>query len=108
MSGRFIGRQIPSIFGNSPFGSDITFIMRQSHLSESACLDNRGDTCAQIPPLSDAVLEQQWQTQANGTVKFAPLAVSGNVSYAYDASKPVGQRIDPADVKIDGAPLDVD
>ncbi|MEU4604500.1 bifunctional UDP-sugar hydrolase/5'-nucleotidase [Kribbella sp. NPDC023972] len=54
----------------------------------------------------DAVLEQQWQTQADGTVKFAPLAVSGNVAYAFDAGSPVGQRVDPADVKIDGAALD--
>jgi 5'-nucleotidase len=55
----------------------------------------------------DAVLEQQWQTQANGTVKFAPLAVSGNVAYSYDAGKPVGQRIGSSDVTIDGAPLDL-
>ncbi|TWD74869.1 5'-nucleotidase [Kribbella amoyensis] len=54
----------------------------------------------------DAILEQQWQSQADGSVKFAPLAVSGNVAYAYDASKPVGARVDPADVKIDGAALD--
>ncbi|TCO34154.1 5'-nucleotidase [Kribbella steppae] len=54
----------------------------------------------------DAVLEQQWQTQADGTVKFAPLAVSGNVAYSFDAAKPVGQKVDPADVKIDGAALD--
>jgi len=54
----------------------------------------------------DAVLEQQWQTQANGTVKSAPLALSGNVKYAFDASRPVGDRIDPADVTIDGAALD--
>jgi 5'-nucleotidase len=54
----------------------------------------------------DAVLEQQWQTQADGTVKFAPLAVSGNVAYSFDAAKPVGQKVDPAEVKIDGGALD--
>lgn len=54
----------------------------------------------------DAVLEQQWQTQADGTVKFAPLAVSGNVAYSYDAGRPVGDRVDPADVRIDGVALD--
>ncbi|GAB2670587.1 bifunctional metallophosphatase/5'-nucleotidase [Kribbella swartbergensis] len=54
----------------------------------------------------DAVLEQQWKTQADGSVKFAPLAVSGNVRYAYDAARPVGDRVDPADVKIDGVALD--
>jgi 5'-nucleotidase len=54
----------------------------------------------------EAVLEQQWQTQADGTVKFAPLAVSGNVKYTYDARRPVGDRVNAADVKIAGTPLD--
>jgi len=52
-----------------------------------------------------AAFEAQWVPQANGTVKFAPFAVSQNVSYTYDTSKPVGQRI--VAVTIDGAPLDV-
>ncbi|WP_432940085.1 bifunctional metallophosphatase/5'-nucleotidase [Kribbella sp. CA-253562] len=54
----------------------------------------------------DAVLEQQWQPQPDGSVKFAPLAVSGNVRYTYDARRPVGDRVAPADVTIDGATLD--
>ncbi|MFI6601946.1 bifunctional metallophosphatase/5'-nucleotidase [Nonomuraea sp. NPDC050536] len=54
----------------------------------------------------EQALEQQWQTQANGTVKFAPLAVSKNVRFSYDASRPVGDRINPADVIINGQPLD--
>ncbi|GLX02583.1 5'-nucleotidase [Microtetraspora sp. NBRC 16547] len=54
----------------------------------------------------EQALEQQWQTQADGTVRFSPLAVSGNVRYSYDASKPVGDRVNPADVLIDGVPLD--
>ncbi len=54
----------------------------------------------------DAVLEQQWQPQPNGSVKFAPLALSGNTSYVYDASRPVGDRVDPADVRINGSALD--
>jgi 5'-nucleotidase len=53
------------------------------------------------------VLEQQWTTGANGTVVFAPLAVSHNVRYTFDASRPVGDRVDPADVFIDGCPLDI-
>jgi 5'-nucleotidase len=53
------------------------------------------------------VLEQQWQAQPDGSVKYGPLAVSEGVRYRYDASKPVGQRIDPADVTINGAPLDL-
>lgn len=51
-------------------------------------------------------LEQQWTAGTDGAVVFAPLAVSHNVRYAYDASKPAGDRVDPADVLIDGAPLD--
>lgn len=54
----------------------------------------------------DAVLEQQWQTQTNGTVKFAPLAASANVTYSFDASRPVGDRVAPADVRVNGAQLD--
>ncbi|MGW6566702.1 bifunctional metallophosphatase/5'-nucleotidase [Streptomyces sp. NPDC054975] len=51
------------------------------------------------------ILEQQWQKQADGTVKFAPLAVSRNVSYSYDLSRPVGDRIASGDVRINGRPL---
>ncbi|WP_220506152.1 bifunctional UDP-sugar hydrolase/5'-nucleotidase [Microbispora sp. H10830] len=55
----------------------------------------------------EQALEQQWQTQADGTVRFGPLAVSANVRYSYDASRPVGDRIDPSQVLIGGAPLDL-
>ncbi|MGW4664097.1 bifunctional metallophosphatase/5'-nucleotidase [Streptosporangium sandarakinum] len=54
----------------------------------------------------EQALEQQWQTQANGSVRFAPLAVSSNVRYSYDATRPVGDRVNPADVLIDGRPLE--
>ncbi|MFD1936262.1 bifunctional metallophosphatase/5'-nucleotidase [Nonomuraea mangrovi] len=54
----------------------------------------------------EQALEQQWQTQPNGTVRFAPLAVSGNVRFSYDAGKSVGDRIAPENVLIDGKPLD--
>ncbi|MUN40180.1 MULTISPECIES: bifunctional UDP-sugar hydrolase/5'-nucleotidase [Actinomadura] len=46
-------------------------------------------------------LEQQWQGG-----KFAPFAVSGNVRYRYDASRPEGDRVNPADVSVGGRPLD--
>lgn len=52
-------------------------------------------------------LEQQWQTQEDGTVKFAPFAVSANVRYGFDVSKPVGSRVDPAGVTISGEALDL-
>jgi 5'-nucleotidase len=54
-----------------------------------------------------AAFEAQWVPQADGTEKFAPFAVSHNVSYSYDTSKPIGQRVDPAAVRIDGKPLDL-
>lgn len=51
-------------------------------------------------------LEQQWQTQQDGSIIFAPLNVSANVKATYDATKPVGSRVDPAAFLIDGKPLD--
>jgi 2',3'-cyclic-nucleotide 2'-phosphodiesterase (5'-nucleotidase family) len=52
-------------------------------------------------------LEDQWRTEPDGTVRFAPFGVSSNVRYAFDADGPVGDRVDPADVTIDGEPLDL-
>ncbi|MEU9038627.1 bifunctional metallophosphatase/5'-nucleotidase [Streptomyces sp. NPDC048352] len=51
-------------------------------------------------------LEQQWTRAASGELLFAPLAVSRNVRYTFDARGGVGDRVDPADVFIDGVPLD--
>ncbi|MGV9778904.1 bifunctional metallophosphatase/5'-nucleotidase, partial [Streptosporangium sp. NPDC003464] len=56
----------------------------------------------------DQALEQQWQAQPNGSTRFAPLAVSGNVRYSYDATRPIGERVNPADVLINGRPLQTD
>ncbi|MFE1769368.1 bifunctional metallophosphatase/5'-nucleotidase [Streptomyces angustmyceticus] len=50
-------------------------------------------------------LEEQWAPIAGGGLGFSPLAVSGNVRYTFDAAGPVGRRIDPADVFIDGRAL---
>ncbi|KEF07042.1 5'-nucleotidase [Streptomyces rimosus subsp. rimosus] len=52
-------------------------------------------------------LEQQWTVPVGGGLKYAPLAVSANVRYSFDATGPAGNRVDPADVLIDGRPLDV-
>lgn len=52
-------------------------------------------------------LEEQWTARSDGTVQFAPLAVSYNVRYSFDAGQPPGNRVDPADVLIDGEALDV-
>lgn len=32
--------------------------------------------------------------------------MSGNVRYRFDATRPIGDRVDPADVLINGRPLD--
>ncbi|MFD9813667.1 bifunctional metallophosphatase/5'-nucleotidase [Streptomyces sp. NPDC059080] len=55
--------------------------------------------------LHDA-LEEQWAPAPGGGLGFSPLAVSGNVRYTFDATGPVGKRVDPAEVFIDGEPLD--
>jgi 5'-nucleotidase len=53
------------------------------------------------------LLEQQWQTNPDGTVPSRPylqLGLSDNVTYTFDATLPAGDRI--TSVTIDGAPLD--
>ncbi|WP_207619311.1 bifunctional UDP-sugar hydrolase/5'-nucleotidase [Nocardioides sp. IC4_145] len=55
------------------------------------------------------VLEQQWQTDAEGNVPSRPylqLGMSDNVRVTADPSKPAGERI--TSVRIDGQPLDLD
>ncbi|GAB2625729.1 hypothetical protein GCM10027270_10620 [Nocardioides ginkgobilobae] len=55
----------------------------------------------------EAVLEQQWQTQADGTVSSRPylqLGLSDNVRVTADPTAPAGERI--TSVRIDDEPLD--
>lgn len=52
-------------------------------------------------------LEQQWQTNADGTVPSRPflnLGLSKNVSYTYDASRAAGDRI--TSILVNGKPID--
>lgn len=51
----------------------------------------------------DAVMEQQWQVQPDGTMKYAPLAISANATFTYDTTKPVGDR---GVLTIDGKAVD--
>jgi 5'-nucleotidase len=54
------------------------------------------------------VLEQQWQTNADGTIpsrSFLQLGLSDNVQTTLDPSKPMGSRV--TSVRIDGQPLDL-
>ncbi|MCX5195456.1 5'-nucleotidase C-terminal domain-containing protein [Streptomyces sp. NBC_00249] len=57
--------------------------------------------------LHDA-LEQQWALDAGGRLTYAPLAVSDNVRYSFDAAGRAGDRVSPADVRIGGAALRLD
>jgi 5'-nucleotidase len=53
------------------------------------------------------MLEQQWQTNPDGTVPsraYIQLGLSKNVNYTYDAARPAGDRI--TSVRINGALLD--
>lgn len=52
-------------------------------------------------------LEDQWRLDDDGEEIFAPFAVSDSVRYSYDDSAPIGERIDPEDILIDGEPLDL-
>lgn len=52
-------------------------------------------------------LEQQWQRQPDGTVRYGPLAFSANVSATFDISRPVGRRVDPGAFLVGGEPLDL-
>jgi 5'-nucleotidase len=51
-------------------------------------------------------LEQQFQPQTDGSIKFRHLGVSTGLTYSYSASAPVGSKVDPASIKLNGAPLD--
>jgi 5'-nucleotidase len=57
-------------------------------------------TGAQIKQL----LEQQWLGQKAPRI----LHVSKNFSYAWDAARPAGERVDAASIMLDGRPLDAD
>jgi len=52
----------------------------------------------------EALLEQQWQL-SNGVEKANVLAPSAGFSYVWDATRPLGDRVDPASIKLDGVPV---
>ncbi len=53
----------------------------------------------------DTLLEQQWQL-GNGVEKANMLSVSAGFSYTWTASAPLGARIDPGTIRLDGAVVD--
>ncbi|NYI04924.1 bifunctional metallophosphatase/5'-nucleotidase [Allostreptomyces psammosilenae] len=54
----------------------------------------------------DAVLEQQWQPQPNGTVAQRILQVSANLHYTWSRSAPLGARV--SGITVDGVPVAAD
>jgi 5'-nucleotidase len=52
----------------------------------------------------DAVLEQQWQPQPDGSTVVRTLQVSAGFSYSWSASAPVGDKV--SDVALNGVPVD--
>ena len=54
----------------------------------------------------EQVLEQQWRAMPDGTTASHVLGLSASIRVAHDTIRPVGDRIDPADVTINGRPLE--
>jgi 5'-nucleotidase len=52
------------------------------------------------------MLEQQWSTQTDGSVKFLHLGVSAGFTYTRSLSAPVGSKVDPASIKLNGVTID--
>ena len=53
----------------------------------------------------DALLESQFDDPGARTWKV--LQVSGGFQYTWDAARPIGSKVDPASILIDGAPIDL-
>jgi 5'-nucleotidase len=52
----------------------------------------------------DTLLEQQWSGVGN-TAAPKVLQVSNGFTYTWDASRPIGDRVDPATIRINGTPI---
>jgi 5'-nucleotidase len=53
----------------------------------------------------DQILEQQWRV-VNGAEQFLALSVSATLQYSYDPRLPLGERIAPGAITINGVPVD--
>ncbi len=51
-------------------------------------------------------LEQQWKGQPDGSINGRVMNVSQGFAYTWDASRPLGQRVVPGSVTLNGQPLD--
>lgn len=101
----FIGVQNPGGTRDSFDSGDITYKEAALTLPFANTLLTTRLTGTQFK----TVLEQQWQRNARGEIPSRPflrLGLSSNVSYTYDESRPVGDRI--TSIFIGGVPLDPD
>jgi 5'-nucleotidase len=53
----------------------------------------------------ETALEQQWVTQTDGSVRFLHLGISDGFAYTRSLSAPVGNKIDPASITLNGTPI---
>ena len=53
----------------------------------------------------DTLLEQQWTTDP-ARAPFLHLGISTGFAFSWSASAPVGQKVDPASITLNGAPID--
>lgn len=54
----------------------------------------------------ETMLEQQWVTQTDGSVRFLHLGVSTGFAYSWSAAAPVGNKVDPASITLNGTAID--
>ncbi|MBT0772597.1 bifunctional metallophosphatase/5'-nucleotidase [Kineosporia sp. J2-2] len=56
----------------------------------------------------ETMLEQQWTTQTDGSVKFLHLGVSKGFTYSWSKSGAVGDKVDPSTIELNGETIDPD
>jgi 5'-nucleotidase len=54
----------------------------------------------------DTLLEQQWTTQTDGSVRFLHLGISAGLAYSRSTSAPVGSKVDATKITLDGTVID--
>lgn len=99
----FIGVQNPGGTRADLPAGDITYASAAAILPFANTLMTTELTGAQVKTM----LEQQWQTNADGTIPARPylqLGLSKNVTYTYDESRPAGDRI--TSISVNGKAID--
>jgi len=99
----FIGVQNPGGTRADLPAGEISYAAAAAVLPFANTLMTTQVTGAQVKTM----LEQQWQTNADGSIPSRPylqLGLSSNVTYTYDESRPLGERI--TSVAVNGQPID--